>query len=698
MPSELIDDADWEKALEWNGEENMENTNLNMEEIEEIILGIFKTNLSKTASRSPKQDARDINQQTNDDKKIKVFETIKEPKNYLKKKQHRIHLQNQIKKDIPMNNGINNLPDNNMNNHNILNYNLMNQLGFHDPHLQMVLGNNILPNGLNLNLLNHPMNMGKNSNNFGNPLGWEQLMTGMNMGFQGPIPTTSSKKEDVMNKNNMMENNILNYLMNSNQNFMDINNDEMLRIIGKANSGGNMGNITNMMALLGNPNQLMANDTQSMDNMNMFNDLIMNLFNPTMNNRGAMPLNDVMMQMFANSQGDLGANSSKFPVSNNNLNTGSNNIRDANLISNLLTSSNNINTSSSEKNNDPLPCNQNAHLVTSGYTLNQGSDLKNQLCPNTIDEVSDNNGDNSKLQSINNHVTNAMKMFNKTGITNNSDLISNIPELFNISIGNLQKSGNSNGLENDHFHNSTSNLKDANKDGNIKTKTETIENMNLINPSKPNENLLTDDVSMMLLNFLNSSNPQLPQGYDLSSFSHLFDLQNMNNTASHNNMNNSLNCGNSVKKQDSASILDVVQEDKEKEESIQNKTQISSNQNMNNNMSFNNGVNMINNNLFNNNFIGANVDYSINPNVFQQTPLNNFIGDPILGLMNQFFIQPNNLMPTANNNNLPLFNSKNQIDNYFLNNFNQMDMYFDQNMINQNNNQNPSNMKNNSEK
>ena len=96
--------------------------------------------------------------------------------------------------------------------------------------------------------------------------------------------------------------------------------------------------------------------------------------------------------------------------------------------------------------------------------------------------------------------------------------------------------------------------------------------------------------------------------------------------------------------------------------------------------------------------MGANVDYSINPNVFQQTPLNNFIGDPILGLMNQFFIQPNNLMPTANNNNLPLFNSKNQIDNYFLNNFNQMDMYFDQNMINQNNNQNPSNMKNNSEK
>ena len=697
MPSELIDDADWEKALEWNGEENMENTNLNMEEIEEIILGIFKTNLSKNAIRSPKQNARDITHHNNDDKKIKVFETIKEPKNYLKKKQNRIHLQNQIKRDIQMNNGINNLPDNNMNNHNILNYNLMNQLGFHDPHLQMVLGNTILPNGLNLNLLNHPMNMGKNSNNFGNPMGWEQLMTGMNMGFPGPIPTTSNKKEDMMNKNNMIENNLLSYLMNSNQNFMDMNNDDMLRNLLKANNGVNMGNMSNIMGLIGNPNPLMANDSQSIDNMNMFNDLILNLFNPTMNSRGGMPLNEMMMQMFPNCQGDLGANSSKFPVGNNNMNTG-HIYRDTNPLSNLLTSSNNINTSSSEKNNDPTPCNQNNHLVTSGNTLNQGSDLKNQLCPNTIDEVSDNNGDISKLQSFNNDLANAIKMLNKTGNTNNSDLISNIPELFSNNIANLQKSGNYNGLENDQLQNSASNLKDANKDGNVNTKLETIENMNLISPSNPNENLLTDDVSMMLLNFLNSSNPQLPHGYDLSSFSHLFDLQNMNNTASHNNINNSLNCGNSIKKQDSASIVDVVQEDKEKEESIQNKTHISSNHNINNNMSFNNGVNKINNNLFNNNFIGPNVDYGINPNVFQQTPLNNFLGDPILGLMNQFFIQPNNLMPTSNNNNLPLFNSKNQIDNYFLNNFNQMDMYFDQNMINQSNNQNPSNMKNNSEK
>jgi hypothetical protein len=695
LPSELIDDADWEKALEWNGEENMQNTNLNMEEIEEIILGIFKTNLSKSVNRSPKQEQREIVQQTNDEKKIKVFETIKEPKNSMKKRQHRIHLQNQMKKaSLPINNAINNNPNNNMSNNNIMNYNFMNQLGLTDPHLQMILGNNMLPNGLNLNLGNFGLNMGKNNNNFGNHIGWEQLMTGINIGFPGPIPSTPSNKEDMMNKNNMIDNSLLGYMMNSNPNFMDVNNEEILRNILKANNGVNIGN---MMAGHGNPTSLMGNDPQAMDNMNMFNDLMMNLFSPTMNNRGAMPLNEMMMQMYANAQGgDSSSNNNKTVNSNNNMNS-SNNIRDnTNLLGNLLTSSNNINTSSSEKNNECTPSNKNNQLVNSGNTLNAASDVKN-IFANTVEEISDNH-DMSKFQSINNQLANAMKIFTNNGNANNSDLISNIPELFNNNIANLQVPGNAHGLETNQFVPSSSNPKEGNKEANMSIKTENIENINSINPSKPNENILTDDVSMMLLNFLNSSNPQLPQGYDLNSFSQLFDLQNMNNAASQNNMNNSLNCGNSVKKHDSASNLEVMPDDKEKDESIQNKTQISGNQNINNNMSFNNGVNMINNNLLNNNFIGANLDFNINPNMFQQPNLNNFIGDPILGLMNQFFIQPNNMMSTANTNNLPLFNSKTQIDNYFLNNFNPMDMYFDQNFINQNINLNPANVKNNSEK
>jgi hypothetical protein len=99
LPSDMIDDCNWEKALEWTGNENFESSNLNLEEIEEVILGIFKTNVARNSCNIPSSpDEREKIQPANEEKKTKVFETIKEPKNFYKKKLNRIQLQNQEKK------------------------------------------------------------------------------------------------------------------------------------------------------------------------------------------------------------------------------------------------------------------------------------------------------------------------------------------------------------------------------------------------------------------------------------------------------------------------------------------------------------------------------------------------------------------------------------------------------------------------
>jgi len=697
-PSELIEDCNWEKALEWTGNQNVESSNLNLEEIEEVILGIFKSNVARNSGNfSSSHEDKEKTQHADEEKKTKVFETIKEPKNFYKKKSNKVYLQNQEKKG---NTSINNTGANFNNfNNNLLNMNMMNQFGLTDPNLQMIFGNNMIPNGMNMNIGNLMPNIGMN--NLNTQTGWDQMTNGMNFNFQGAIPS-SVKKEDNLNKNNLVDNNLLNYLLTSNLNCMDLSNEEMLRNLMKANNGLNM---NNMMGGYCNSNSNncngVYNDPQNIDNIAILNELINSLLNSSGNMRGMMPINEMMMQM-------CGANQSVDSL--NNKNTGSagmntSNVKiDSNTFLNNLIGFPNIpfvqNLIKDEKKGDEISSNLINPILNSSRGVNPSNQKTNV---NSHDIIPDNLADVSKIQSFQ-QLANALKMFsgNTSRISPTAnELISNLPEIYNSNLmgglfnstDNLHAPRNINILENNANQMGTSNSYETNKEIDYNAKRDPAENTSSLIPSKPTDNLPSDDLSIMLLNLLNSSNPpQLPLGYDLNSFSQLFELQNLNNLAAHNN--------NFKKQNDSSQNIEPVSEAKEREieESNQNKTHISANHNINNNMQFNPNVNVFgNNNPLGSNNIGGNFDFNINPNIFQQQNINQFIGDPILGFVNQFLSQPNNLMPNSNASNLPIFNSKSQIDNYYLNNFNHMDLYFDPNMMNQNN-FNSANNKNYSEK
>lgn len=227
--------------------------------------------------------------------------------------------------------------------------------------------------------------------------------------------------------------------------------------------------------------------------------------------------------------------------------------------------------------------------------------------------------------------------------------------------------------------------------------------VNAMYPMKPNENILGDDNSMnMVLNYLNQG------GHSNMDLNNLIQFLDMNNGLGGNSLASMLNqsqpqvysqnqlmpnysnvnvlpinhqLNQIVKNETSQKDLDKTIEEKEdstngnKSQSINNTGGSGVLNNMNNPFGF------MSNQLDQNYNLGLGIPALPINNMSMN---NNLLNDPLLGMMNQFLMgqpQHSNLSNNVQNIHTPNYNQS--MDNYFLNNFNPMELYkFDPSMIN----------------
>lgn len=618
---------------------------LNMEQIEEMILGIFKSNSGGARKLLP-VNIDDLNfgfEDFPDEKKSgnKVFETVKEPKRG--KKSLGKHSNNHIGGNFQTGKHGETAKFNN-------------QFGVTDEQLQMLL-------------------LGSNPYN----TGYDQLLNVMNMGG----------KPDSMgglSSNLGINNNLLNLLLGGGD--LNMSNEEMLTALMKIKndesmfSGANLDNNILSNMLLGllssqvgeNDSGISQNATNnSMNNMNK--EALNNNLNSNFNNLNSLkslpPLDENIFQQII---------STIPPEYNSALNPSMNN-GSLNPISN------------------PNPNNNANQENSQGSNKNLHSLLNMNILGGEEDMLSDTN----KLQSLQ-QFSEMLKLFgsggdlpadlfsanpNGEGIQNNLAAENNKQNNQDFKnqdeIQNNQNPFGKQKIENENFHISNHTLSANSQNGEVNSNLNTNKNNY---PPKPNENLLSDDGSMnILMNLFNAPGNPLNNNQNQLDYGNIFQLFDSNNnncqvgfgagmasTPSANpiasasksvnftpgqNISNLNGPNVNTSKRSSAGPADNVEEDTNKKKSI-----------------------------FNNNTLNSN----------QINSMNTTFVDPLLGFMNQYLIQQNknsannkpnlpnmpNMPNILNLHNLPNMSNLQLpgIDPFLINNFNTMDFYnIDPNMI-----------------
>jgi hypothetical protein len=595
--------------------ESTDFSDINMERIEERILGIFKSSPSNTRKIFP-MNIEDLNFgfesiDLPDEKKNKVFETVKEPRN-------------KIKKNMASNKVVPQATNNNFNYN--PNSQKFNHFGMTEEQMQMVLSN---PG----NLLG------------GGQLMMDQLSQILNLG--GAIEKTEP-------------NNLLNYLlmngMNGNveindaliNNLYKLKNEENLGSMGALNSYvdmnnvGNLGNLSNFNNI-GNLNLNSLGNINAINKTNPHNNLanlqnssmpcLRNLKIPDVQTNPQCADNNMLNEMMDIFSSQMGNSKQNLPINNDHIIqhilSGDYNLNNLQNLSNLqaLNNLNNLQVNVQPTINNNLNNKENSHGSSKNIyqiiNINQGVQANEDESVNGME----------KLKSLQ-QISDIFKLINPNGDLN--------PDILSANNNGTEANTNYNQYLNNKIKlENTKRLEENLTSVKIDKSTQNIQNtisvhaqsqlQNNFNLTKPNENFLNDDLSNMnmLLNLINASN-------NTGDFNNLFQIFDYNNKK----------------------YFEAPNENaEEKEESAKNSQNgcqgnIFNAGNLDNNLNINMNQNF--SNLFNDPIMGF-----MNQYLIQQNP-------------NQH--QLNNINNSNNMSNLKSTGIQ-HIDTYFMNGFNPNDYY-----------------------